>query len=180
MQVDLTGQLAWIGGTPAPLAEAIAAALTANGARIVPQADNRLDIAVHLGGNAEQAEHMIRPLVARMAARARVVLVTSALGLIPALGEAAEGLDAASVIHLAKAFALECAGRGILVNAIATGPLEGEPLAARVRSHAQFAPVTAQDIVNAVLFAVDPASSYLTGHVLTVDGGFVAGYARDF
>jgi NAD(P)-dependent dehydrogenase (short-subunit alcohol dehydrogenase family) len=180
MQVDLGGRVAWIGGEHTPLGEAIAAALTLNGAQLAPAAGDRLDIAVHFGSNAEQAARSIRPMTERMPAGGRIVLLSSALGLVPALGEAAEGLDAAGVIHLSKALALEFAGRGILVNAIAVGPLADEPLAARVRSHAQFSPVTAQDVVNAVLFVVDPASSYLTGHVLTVDGGFVAGYARDF
>jgi 3-oxoacyl-[acyl-carrier protein] reductase len=121
------------------------------------------------------------PALARAMPRGgRVVLLTSALGLVPARGETEAGIVAAGIVHLAKSLAMELAADGVLVNAIAVGALEGEPLADRLRTHAQFGPATPRDVANAVLFAVDPASSYLTGHVLTVDGGWTAGYTRDF
>ena len=37
-----------------------------------------------------------------------------------------------------------------------------------------------QDIANAALFLVAPENNYITGSVLTVDGGWTAGYSRDF
>jgi NAD(P)-dependent dehydrogenase (short-subunit alcohol dehydrogenase family) len=36
------------------------------------------------------------------------------------------------------------------------------------------------EIAVAALFLADPENSYMNGHVLTVDGGWNAGYARDF
>jgi len=179
MQVDLAGRAARVAAPPSALAEAIAAALAANGA-VPVAADAPADILVVLADDAAGADALIRPAVAAMASCGRVVLLTSVLGLVPAHGEAAAGVAAAGIAHLAKALALELASRGVLVNAVAVGALAGDRLAARLRSHAQFGPATHADVANAVLFLADPASSYLTGHVLTVDGGFAAGYARDF
>ena len=36
------------------------------------------------------------------------------------------------------------------------------------------------EVATAVLFLADPDNGYMTGHVLTVDGGWTAGFARDF
>jgi 3-oxoacyl-[acyl-carrier protein] reductase len=139
-----------------------------------------LDIFVHLAGTAAETERLVRSVVETMPDGARVVLVTSALGLVPARGEAAFGIEASGIAHLARSLAMEFGGRGILVNAVAVGALAGDRLAGRLLSHAQFGPATARDVANTVLFLVDPASTYVTGHVLAVDGGWTAGYARDF
>ena len=41
-------------------------------------------------------------------------------------------------------------------------------------------PGTADEIAVAALFLADPENSYMNGHILDVDGGWTAGYARDF
>jgi len=41
-------------------------------------------------------------------------------------------------------------------------------------------PASTQEIAHAALFLAAPESSYITGHVLPVDGGWTAGFARDF
>lgn len=169
MQVDLAGRVAWVAGPPSPVKDAIVAALAANGASL---ASDNPDIFVD---TAPAPDAM--PTVQ---AGGRIVVVTSALGIVPARGEGDLAVAAASVIARMRTWAMELAGDGILVNAVAVGALEGDRLAARLRTHAQFGPATAGDVANAVLFLVDPDSSYLTGHVLTVDGGHTAGYARDF
>ena len=41
-------------------------------------------------------------------------------------------------------------------------------------------PATIDEIAVAALFLADPENSYMNGHILTVDGGWTAGYTRDF
>ncbi|MEO1996641.1 MAG: SDR family oxidoreductase [Planctomycetaceae bacterium] len=41
-------------------------------------------------------------------------------------------------------------------------------------------PGTTEEIAHAALFLAAPESSYINGHILTVDGGWTAGYTRDF
>jgi 3-oxoacyl-[acyl-carrier protein] reductase len=41
-------------------------------------------------------------------------------------------------------------------------------------------PAETREIAVAALFLADPENSYMNGHILTVDGGWTAGYARDF
>ena len=48
-------------------------------------------------------------------------------------------------------------------------------------SHTAFKrPGAIADVTNAMLFLADPENTYMTGHILTVDGGWTAGFARDF
>jgi NAD(P)-dependent dehydrogenase (short-subunit alcohol dehydrogenase family) len=54
-------------------------------------------------------------------------------------------------------------------------------MATRMLSHVPLGrPGTCEEIANSVLFLAAPESSYITGQVLCVDGGWTAGYTRDF
>jgi NAD(P)-dependent dehydrogenase (short-subunit alcohol dehydrogenase family) len=89
------------------------------------------------------------------------------------------------VVMLTKALALSWAADGIRVNAVAPGYIETSINEAgrQDRAHYQrIADRTAfkrwgqpEDIAGAVVFLCMPASSYATGTVVTVDGGFLAG-----
>jgi 2-dehydro-3-deoxy-D-gluconate 5-dehydrogenase len=87
------------------------------------------------------------------------------------------------VAQLTKALANEWAGRGVNVNAIAPGYMETDNTtalradAARSRQILERIPAgrwgTPDDLVGAAIFLASPASAYVNGHVLAVDGGWL-------
>ena len=91
--------------------------------------------------------------------------------------------------------AIELGSAGILVNAVAPGSTltdgtrqlfysEDGKFADNVQRllfHIPLGrPAEVEEIAHAVAFLVAPESSYINGHVLVVDGGWTAGYAREF
>ena len=141
-------------------------------------------------------------LVSRAGARAmipqksgRIINISSVLGLVPARLQCAYVAAKAAVVNLTKAMALELGPSGILVNCVAPGSVLTEGTKRlfygaegkyRERVQAMLAhiplgrPGTAQEVASAVLFLAAPDSSYVNGAVLTVDGGWTAGYIREF
>ena len=111
-----------------------------------------------------------------------MIIVASALGLVAARGEASESVRAAGLFALARTLAMEFAVRRIAVNAAAVGPIDGDDgISARMISHVPLKRSARLDeVATAVLFLADPDNAYMTGHVLAVDGGWTAGFARDF
>jgi 3-oxoacyl-[acyl-carrier protein] reductase len=125
----------------------------------------------------------------------RIINIASVLGLVPARLQSSYIAAKAGVVNLTKAMALELAPHGVLVNAVAPGSTqtegwqkwirdagsEAQDLHARLMTHIPLGrPGTTQEMADAVLFLAAPESSYITGHVLTVDGGWTAGFSRDF
>jgi len=107
--------------------------------------------------------------------------IVSALGAVPVRGEIGASVAAAAIMTLTRALALEFGERRILVNALVVGALGDGHLAKRMLTHIPLGRSgNIDEIARAALFLVDPENTYMTGHAMLVDGGWTAGYAREF
>jgi len=150
-------------------------------------------LAVDLTGVYEVSKAAAAVMKARK--RGRIINIASIAGLVPLRLQCAFAAAKAGVVNLTRAMALELGPDGILVNGIAPGSTLTEGTrrlfygedglfresAQRMLDHVPLGrPATVDEIAVAALFLADPENSYMNGHVLTVDGGWTAGYARDF
>jgi len=113
-----------------------------------------------------------------------IINIGSISGLRGNLGRAAYGASKGGLVTMSEVMAVELASRKIRVNVIAPGPIE-TPLVEAMLSPAERAiwtrqlPLgrygTAAEVAAAAVFLASDEASYITGHVLAVDGGFLAG-----
>ncbi len=120
----------------------------------------------------------------RAAGGGRIVHVASQLGSVAARDTALYSATKAALIQLTRSMALELAGENILVNAVSPGPTA----TAYLEKHAYKTPEERaqrlatvpmgrfgepNEIADAVLFLASGESSFVQGHNLVVDGGYV-------
>jgi 3-oxoacyl-[acyl-carrier protein] reductase len=136
---------------------------------------------INLTGQFICAQAVARVMVRR--GSGRIVNVASISGQRGGTGRAAYGASKAGVILLTKVMAVELAAKGVAVNAISPGPTDTEQVqechddATRAAYHALLPMrryASPAEIGRAALFLASPEASFVTGHILNVDGGFAA------
>ena len=111
----------------------------------------------------------------------RIINIASVIGLIGNAGQCNYAASKAALIGFTKSIARELGSRGITCNALAPGFIETDMTAGlndqtradvlkRIPLNALGQP---EDIAEGALFLASPSARYITGQVLTVDGGMV-------
>ncbi|MBS0561442.1 MAG: SDR family oxidoreductase [Proteobacteria bacterium] len=141
-------------------------------------------IAVNLSGTFLPSQAFARRIVAA-GKTGQIVNLASTLGLMAAPNRAAYTASKHGVVGLTKEMALELGDRGIRVNAVAPGVVR-TPLTERYFQDPAYAQAIRdihalgrwaepREVANAILFLADEANGFITGTILTVDGGWTTG-----
>lgn len=134
-------------------------------------------LAVNLKGAFNCTKAAVRPMM--KARTGRMINICSVVGLMGNAGQANYAASKGGLIAMTRTCAREFASRNILVNAVAPGFIRTRMTDALTEEQKQklssLIPLErlgeAQDVANAALFLASPESSYVTGHVLSVNGG---------
>ncbi|HEV2687488.1 MAG TPA: SDR family NAD(P)-dependent oxidoreductase [Bryobacteraceae bacterium] len=116
--------------------------------------------------------------------RGSIILLSSIRSLVVEPGQGVYAATKAGLVQLARTFAAELGSAGVRVNCIAPGVVE-TPLTEPIKKNAEWYNAyasknalgrwaSAEEMVGPVIFLASDASSYVTGAVLFVDGGWTA------
>jgi 3-oxoacyl-[acyl-carrier protein] reductase len=138
-------------------------------------------IAVNVTGALVATQRAV-PLMKR-SGRGRVVNISSISGIRASAGRIAYGTSKAAIIGLTRQLAIELAADNITVNSVAPGPVDTATARAvhteaTRQSYLRLIPMKGygrpEQVAAAVSFLCSAGASYITGHVIPVDGGFLA------
>jgi NAD(P)-dependent dehydrogenase (short-subunit alcohol dehydrogenase family) len=147
-------------------------------------ADDELDRVVNL--NLRGSFKIMRAAGEVMATQGRgsIIVMSSIRSLVVEPGQGIYAATKAGLVQMARALAAELAPRGVRVNAVAPGVVE-TPLTQPIKSNPEWYQAyaskpalgrwaSADEMVGPIVFLASDASSYVTGAVLFVDGGWTA------
>ena len=134
-------------------------------------------IDTNLKGTFHCMRAVIRPMMKKR--RGRIISISSVVGLMGNAGQINYAASKAGVIGMTRSLAREVASRGITVNAVAPGFIRTDMtdvLSDAVKEGILHSiPLgklgEAEDVANTVLFLASDEAAYITGQVLSVDGG---------
>ncbi|MBE0612996.1 MAG: 3-oxoacyl-ACP reductase FabG [Burkholderiales bacterium] len=147
----------------------------------IPVEDFDRMFAVHVRGTFLMSSGVLPTMKSRHFGR--IINLSSVLGLVGLPYRAAYATAKAAIVGFTRSLAIETARYGITVNAIAPGYILTETLRSRIDTgmldHNRFAERTPvgrwgepEEIARVVAFLSEPASAYITGTTIPVDGGF--------
>ncbi|GAB3573240.1 SDR family NAD(P)-dependent oxidoreductase [Amycolatopsis endophytica] len=132
----------------------------------------------HLKGSLFWVQAVLDPM--REAAAGKIILTTSAAGLIGSIGQVNYAVAKAGMLGMTRSAARELARYGITVNAVA--PAASTPMTHTIRTDERFADkfldevplrrwAEPEEVAGTYVHLASPDADYVTGQVLSVDGG---------